>query len=254
MEIGFLGCGKIGKTLLKEVQDQGYGHISFIQDPFADPDAFQALAPEVPVLREADPALYEKTDLVIETATADALSQQLDLILEHCDLLMFSVTAFSDPAFEARVRDLCQRCGHHVYLPHGAILGLDGIFDGRALWTQVEIVTTKNPASLGRTDQQRTVLYDGPTREACKRFPRNVNVHAAIALAGIGFERTHSTIIADPAVHTNTHVIHVKGQGIDMQLQVSSFSEGGVTGKYTPYSACGSLRRILDHAAPIQMV
>ena len=75
-----------------------------------------------------------------------------------------------------------------------------------------------------------------------------------IALAGIGFERTHSTIIADPAVHTNTHVIHVKGQGIDMQLQVSSFSEGGVTGKYTPYSACGSLRRILDHAAPIQMV
>ena len=118
----------------------------------------------------------------------------------------------------------------------------------------MSIETTKNPASLGREDTRRTVVFEGPTSQACKCYPRNVNVHAAVALAGIGFDRTESKIISDPAVHTNTHVIRVKGAGIDMQLQVSSFSEGGVTGKYTPYSACGSLHRILGAGGCLHFV
>ena len=254
MKIGFLGCGKIGRALLKQVADGDLGQVCFVQDPFAEEGAIHAAAPGVPVLRAADPALYAAADLVVETATAAALSDQLELILEHSDLLMFSVTAFSDQAFEIRARELCSRYGHCIFIPHGAILGLDGIFDGRALWTQVSIETTKNPASLGREDTRRTVVFEGPTRQACKCYPRNVNVHAAVALAGIGFDRTESKIISDPAVHTNTHVIRVKGAGIDMQLQVSSFSEGGVTGKYTPYSACGSLHRILGAGGCPQFV
>ena len=55
-----------------------------------------------------------------------------------------------------------------------------------------------------------------------------MNVHAAVALAGIGFDRTRSKITADPTVDTNTHVIHLVGDGIDFEIRVSSFSEGGV--------------------------
>lgn len=77
-------------------------------------------------------------------------------------------------------------------------------------------------------------------------YPRNVNVHATVALAGLGFDRTRSAIISDPAVHTNSHKILVDGEGIHFELNVSSFANGGVTGKYTPYSAVGSLRRVLD--------
>ena len=135
--------------------------------------------------------------------------------------------------------------GHMIYLPHGAILGLDGIFDGRSELTEVTVETIKSPASLGRADTEYTVLYEGPTRKATELYPRNVNVHAAIALAGIGFDKTHSKIIADPSVNTNTHLIHLVGKGIDFTIRVSSFSEGGVTGKYTPLSACGSLDRVL---------
>ncbi len=91
-------------------------------------------------------------------------------------------------------------------------------------------------------------LYEGSTREATKLYPRNVNVHAALALAGIGFDKTHSKIVADPSVNTNTHEIHIVGKGIDFTIRVSSFSEGGVSGKYVPLSACGSLDRVLGGA------
>lgn len=109
----------------------------------------------------------------------------------------------------------------------------------------MSIETTKSPASLGLSLTKKTVVFEGPTRAACAAFPRNVNVHAAVALAGIGFDKTQSRIVADPSVHTNTHRIQAEGEGIHIELLISSFTTGGVTGIYTPKSACGSLARAL---------
>ena len=66
-----------------------------------------------------------------------------------------------------------------------------------------------------------------------------------MALTGLGFDRTTSRIIADPSVSTNSHVIRIEGEGIHFTVEVSSFTTGGVTGVYTPLSACGSLDRVL---------
>ena len=240
-KIGFLGCGKIGKALAKHALAGGNASIAFVQDPSFVND----IGLDCPVIQAADEALYSQTDLVIECATANVLKANIDTILKYADLMLFSVTAFSDPAFEQKVSALCGQYGHHVYIPHGAVLGIDGLFDGRKIWKEVSIVTTKNPKSLGREDTERTVVYDGPTRAVCSLYPRNVNVHACIALAGIGFERTHSMIISDPAVSTNAHTITLKGDGMDITLDVSSYAAGAVTGAYTPHSACGSLDRVL---------
>ena len=79
-------------------------------------------------------------------------------------------------------------------------------------------------------------------------------MHAAVALAGIGFDATKSKIVADPSVSTNAHVISVKGEGIDFTINVSSFTTGGVTGIYTPLSACGSLDRIARSQAGFAFV
>lgn len=245
--IGFLGCGKIGRALLAHMREEGYAELSFIEDPFAD-------LPGEPLVREPDEALYEKTDLIIECATADVLKQHIELILKHCDLLMFSVTSFADPDFYDKAEKLTAQYGRHIYLPHGAILGLDGIFDGRKVWKEVSIVTTKSPKSLGLTNTEKEVVYDGPTRGACKAFPRNVNVHASIALAGIGLDRTHSTIVSDPAVSTNAHVVTLHGDGMDIRMDISSYAAGAVTGAYTPHSACGSLDRLLKEDSGIKFV
>lgn len=231
--VAFLGLGKIGRAVLEEAKRLGC-EIAYVLDPFLK-EANGLPVVEAPVA----------ADLVVECATADALKQHFDAIIAQSDLLVFSLTAFSDAAFADRAREAAEKAGHHIYFPHGAILGLDGIWDGREIITDVSIETVKSPASLGLTLTERTVVYEGSTRQACAAFPRNVNVHAAVALAGIGFDRTVSRIVADPAVKTNTHHITVEGEGIHFHLEISSFTTGGVTGVYTPKSACGSLRRLL---------
>ncbi len=240
-KIGFLGCGKIGQMLLAHVKEERYAEVSFIEDPAVTIEGERIIRGEDP---QETLEAYASADLIVECATASVLKNRLELILPNADLLMFSVTAFSDDEFAAKAEALAKKYHRTIYLPHGAILGLDGIFDGRCLWNEVSIVTTKNPKSLGREDTERTVVYEGSTRDACKAYPRNVNVHASIALAGIGLDRTHSVIISDPSVSTNAHKITLKGDGIDITLDVSSYAAGAVSGLYTPHSACGSLDRI----------
>ena len=239
--VGFLGCGKIGLAILTHIMERGDIEITFIQDPFFK-NNYQL---QCPILSEPDIALLANTDLVIECATADILKQNFRLILSHCDIMPFSVTAYADPEFEQASNQLSGQYHHHIYIPHGAILGLDGIFDGRKCWTKVTVETTKSPQSLGREDQQTTILYAGPTRGACKLFPRNVNVHAAVALSGLGFDHTFSKIIAKPGIDTNEHLITLEGDGVRFEIAVSSFAAGSITGAYTPHSACGSIDRVL---------
>lgn len=240
IKVGFLGCGKIGSALLQYVSARDDAQAAFIQDPF-----FTAEGAPCPVIRQSDPDFYREADLVVECATADVLKADISTILAFNDLLLFSVTAFSDESFSRHTGELCSRYGRHIYLPHGAILGLDGLADARPLLREVHITTTKSPRSLGLPDGERAVVYEGPTREACQRFPRNVNVHATVALAGIGFDQTLSRIIADPLVTTNSHLIEAVGEGIHFNIQVASTAGEGVTGAYTPVSACGSLERVL---------
>ncbi|MBE5809259.1 MAG: DUF108 domain-containing protein [Clostridiales bacterium] len=247
MKVGFLGCGKIGRALVRHVLETGH-QVSFVQDIFFKDEA------DFPVIEKPDPAAYAGTDLIVECATADALKQSFDAMIAQSDVLMFSLTAFSDEAFLEHAKAEAVRCGHHIFFPHGAILGLDGIADAKPIMTAASIQTTKSPKSLGLDLTERTVVYEGSTRGACKAFPRNVNVHAAVALAGLGFDRTVSRIVADPAVSTNAHVISIEGEGIHFEIHVSSFTTGGVTGVYTPLSACGSLDRVLGNKAEYSFI
>lgn len=241
--VGFLGCGKIGSRMLEDLLKAGEHQISFVQDPFYRKEQEFSF----PVVKTQDKELLQQTDLVIETATADVLKETMEGILQHCDVMVFSVTAFSDAAFYQQVQEWIQKYNRKVYLPHGAILGVDGIADGKELITSVTIETIKSPQSLGRVDKETAIVYEGTTRGACQAYPRNVNVHATVALAGIGFDKTRSTIISDPSVSTNTHKIIIDGEGIHFELLISSFTTGGVTGNYTPYSAVASMHRVLDN-------
>ena len=245
--VGFLGCGKIGRAMLKHVREKG-DEVAFVQDIF-----FQGEA-DFPVIERPDPEVYANADLIVECATADALKQSFEAMIAAADVLVFSLTAFSDEAFLQRAVGAARTAGHHIFFPHGAILGLDGIADARSILSEVSIETTKSPKSLGKDLSERTVVYEGSTRGACAAFPRNVNVHAAVALAGLGFDLTRSRIVADPAVTTNSHVIDIRGEGIHFTIQVSSFTTGGVTGVYTPLSACGSLDRVINNDAEYSFV
>jgi aspartate dehydrogenase len=221
--------------------------LTFIYDQ--DKTAVDALDPSIALSRLEEIATVE-VDLVVEAAHASVVAAYGEHILRWADLLAFSPSSLADKDVHERIEHACRVWSRRFLVPHGAILGLDGIRDGRHRLTAVAITTTKKPGSLGKSGNERVVLYDGPTRGACLTYPRNSNVHAALALAGLGFDRTHSRIIADPQATTNRHDIVVEGDGFRFAITVESDPRGRVTGAYTPESAYQTLRRVCREAAP----
>jgi aspartate dehydrogenase len=244
VRVGLLGCGAIGGFLARNVLAEGAkdgAELSYVYD--LDEKRMQDIPPACRVTAQEE-MLARPADLVVEAAHADLVKAVAVRLVEKSDLLLFSLTALADDAFRTALEQAAVAHGRKVFLPHGAIIGIDGLVDAGPTLTSVTVTTTKSPASLGLPPDCYKVVYEGPVRDACAKFPRNVNVHAAIALAGLGFDRTISRIVADPAVSTNAHVVEVEGAGYQFRIEVSSQAGGKVTGAYTPQSALSTLRRL----------
>lgn len=243
--IGLIGHGRIGSSLRERIEAAESMQVAFVRTrPGTDvPD-------EVPVLSSLEDADEVDADLVVEAATQDVVEAVGPTILSSTSLLVLSTTALADPELFSDLRHVAATSGTQLLVPHGAILGTDGIRDARDVVTEVHITTQKNPANLdfSFTDlydpadiTERTVLYQGPTRDLCRQFPRNVNSHATVALAGIGFDETRSTLIADPDLETADHRITVECEGASLSIERSSQIQG-VTGGYTIESIWGTIR------------
>ena len=245
--IGIIGYGLIGQYINGHLNELNDVKTAFIYD--LNPEVTAKLHSYTVLSTPEQVSQYMEShpvDLVVEAATYQAVQQLAPVILPYADMLTFSSCAFADQDFSDQIQAVGRQYGHSIYIPHGAVLGYDGIFDGREILEEVSITTTKKPKNLGSSVTERTVLFQGPTREACKKFPRNVNVHAGIALAGLGFDKTVSRIVADPDVEGNTHLVEVKADGVRFRIEVCSVPQGLVTGAYTPISAFNSVKRLIS--------
>ena len=92
-------------------------------------------------------------------------------------------------------------------------------------------------------------MFDGTAREGAKGFPANVNVAAALSLAGIGPDRTKLVIWADPTVNRNTHTIEVDADSTQFTMTIAGIPspENPRTGKLTPLSVIALLRGLTSH-------
>lgn len=218
MEIGLVGTGNIAGVIAEKASDYrvvcAYDAREETGREFCRKHKCGFLKPDE----------FPKLDLVVEAASQEAVGQYAEAFLgKGQSLMVMSVGALVDQGLFNRLRKAAEMSGARLILPPGAIAGLDGLRSaGVGRIDEVMLTTTKPPAGLGVDVNARTVLFDGPAKEAVKKFPKNVNVAATLSLAGIGFDKTKVRVVADPAVKNNRHEVHVKGEFGEMRAQVDN--------------------------------
>lgn len=223
-KVGLIGAGNIGQFLLQ----QQLPGLAITQVFVRSAEKAQQIQSIDGVQVETDFAAFlaADVDLVVEAATVEAVQQYALPVLERGkDLLVISVGAFVNSSLVRACQTACERHGASLYLPAGAIGGLDVLKAAKVLdgLHSVSLTTRKPPqALLDEPLTEERVLFEGSAKEAIVRFPKNINVAIILSLAGIGVEQTRVRIIADPAVTRNTHTIEARGDFGRMTLTVEN--------------------------------
>lgn len=259
MRIGVIGVGAIGRYLIQAVRSGQAGDHEVIVVAGTRP---RATVEGLPYTTEVRSLPRYQLDLVVEAASQAAVREHAVPLLEAgLDLMVMSVGALADEAFAARLRAVAQQMGRRVYIPSGALGGLDAVKAAAlAGLDEVELVSTKPPAALRGAPYFAThpldwaaitgptVVYEGPASEAVGYFPQNVNVAAVLSLAGVGPQRTRVRVVADPAATTNQHTVRVRGGFGALEVCLSNLPspDNPKTSWLAALSAIAMLRRLGD--------
>ncbi len=266
MRIGIIGFGTIGKFVFEHVQKNNVpgGTIAVILVRTIKEEVAQA-AKEANALLTTnwEDLLHNDVDVVVETASHEALEAVgLPVLRSGIDLITLSIGALVDTTLLKNLQQAAKEGNSLFQVPSGGIGGLDAL--QTALIAGVEKVTmTTRKAPIAWTEipyvqklgvdlenmSEKTVLYEGPAAECVKEFPKNINIAAALSLAGIGFEKTIIRIIADPEVEFNTHEIACEGAAgkFTMVLENVPVPENPRTTYMACLSAVAALNRIHTH-------
>ena len=237
--VALLGCGYIGTQLALAVDSGAIpARLERVYD--ASEGAVRALVSKLdsePEITENPHLLsYPPVDIVVEAASPAAVRDvALSVLQNRRDLMLMSVGALMDESILEVLEEACGDYQSRIYVPSGAIGGLDAISAARDQIEQVSITTTKNPASLRGAPHfdmegvdadsitERTILYSGEAPDAVRRFPANANVAGALSMAA--GRNAHVTIVADPHSAHNTHVIRVSGEFGSMEFETKNAPE-----------------------------
>ena len=259
LKVGVIGCGTIGGEICKAIDRGIVGAelvgISDIDLSRAD-DLARSLKKGVRVMDQA--AVIKESELVVE-ATSKTVAPSIIREVLGCskDVLVMSVGGLLEGTDE--LLELAKSKGKRIYVPSGAIAGLDAV-KGAIVGSvsKVTLTTRKPPAGLKGAPyiveheidlenlQEPTVIFSGPAAQAVRGFPANVNVAAALSLAGIGSEKTTVCIIADPGCDRNTHEIEVEGEFGKLVARTENVPApfNPKTSQLAALSAIGLLRKI----------
>jgi aspartate dehydrogenase len=254
--IGLIGFGAIGRTLAEAIGAHAdLGVVGVLERA----ELAERIAGDVPrgarVVTGADDLLGLGPDIVVECAGHQALHMHGEKVLRGgIDLLVASVGALADVALEERLRKAAG-AGARVLVPAGAIAGLDALGAARyAGLDRVDYTGRKAPKAWRDTAAERLVdldgvaeaqvFFEGDARTTALEFPQNANVVAAVALAGIGFEKTRVRLMVDPAVSTNRHRVEASGAFGEIAVEVTArtLPQNPKTSMLAPYSLVRALR------------
>lgn len=236
IKIGIVGCGTIGSEIALAIDE---GKVEALLFALWDKEKKKAEAlltrlknqsPEI-----SSPTCWaEEVDLIVESASQEAVGELLPLAIEKGkDILVMSVGGLIG---KEKLINKAREKNCHIFIPSGALAGLDAVQSADLGEIRKATLTTIKPpkALVGApyieqkkidlfSFEEPTTIYEGNAREAIKLFPANVNVAAALSLAGIGVEKTKVKIVVDPKAKTNMHKIEVEGDFGKITAQTENY-------------------------------
>jgi len=219
MRIGLLGCGNIGHIIAGHAD--GF-EISAVYDKVFLKAQETAGICHGQAYEDFESFLSADVDIVVEAASVNAVRTYAEKVLSHKkDLVIMSVGALADPVFREEVRETARREGRKVYIPSGAIFGLDNLKIGKiSPITKLLLRTTKSPSSLGIDTGKRKKIFSGKANECIKAYPKNVNVSVAMSLAA--GQDADVELWVDPAVDKNIHELFIEGAFGETYIKVTN--------------------------------
>ncbi len=261
IRVGIVGCGTIGSYLGEAVLKRfsGRARLTGFCEPLKEKVSGLGKKLNRKIKLYSLSHLIEKSDLIIEAAGQEAAVETAEAAIRAGkEVMIMSVGGLlSRPGLLSQAK----RKKVRVYVPSGAIAGLDAInAAARGRIKKVSLTTRKPPAGLAGAPylkkkgldltglKQELIVFSGTAAQAVKAFPKNINVAAVLSLAGIGAARTMVRIIACPGLARNTHSIEIDGDfgKIVSQTENVPSKQNPKTSQLAILSAEAMLERILS--------
>lgn len=260
LKVGIAGFGTIGRVVARRLEAEG---LPLVLEAVTAGDraraeaAMGALKLPVPIVPIAE--LAQRCDVIVDCAPTGAFREIATQALCAGNVLV-TVNGAALMQWPEAI-DLARANGGRIVLATGALLGLDAV-RAAALGTihSVTMITRKPPKSLIKAEHvvrnsidlcdlsEPLRIFEGSAREGAMAFPANVNVAAALGMAGIGADRTRLEIWADPALERNTHRIVVDADSARFELFIENIptDENPGTGRITALSIVAALQGLVS--------
>ncbi len=261
-KIAIIGCGAIAGFVARSLDTEAGISVAFVViQPGAEPDAKAVFGHGTPLCFTVEDFPC-RPDLVLDCAGHAALIQHGEQILAAgIDLATVSSGALADARLLQRLSVAAESSAAQLRVVSGAIGALDVLSAARVGGLKSVIYRGRKPPAswLGSPAEDRldlanlttaSVHFSGTAREAALAYPKNANVAASVALAGLGFDDTQVELIADPDVTENIHEVLAEGDFGSFEFRVRGRSLPD-NPKSSALAAMSAVRELLNRVSPL---
>lgn len=261
MKIGIVGLGAIGASVAKQLAPPLELVAVVGRESHKTAAKIAALGLDLPASDLV--GLVAASDVVVDCAVAASFPAIAKATLEAGRILVtVNAAALLD---HLDLVELARENGGRIVVPTGALLALDAV--AAAALGRIESVTMRNrkpPQGLAGAPYivengidlaaitAATCVFSGTAREAAKGFPANVNVAAALSLAGAGPDQTMVEIWADPSLTRNVHEFDLVSDSVSFSVRTEGLPspDNPKTSAIVPLSVVATLQRLI---APLRI-